>query len=330
MHTVRRLLREIGCSPVLVDVGASGAPPRLWRAIRRESTYIGFDPDAREMRSGTDFGFARTTIIPQAVIADAGADEAPLYLTRSPFCSSTLPPDTEALSNYLFAPLFDVTNETRVPATSFSRLAESGLLQRVDWLKLDTQGTDLRLYESLPNTMRAGLLTLDVEPGLIDAYVGEDLFTTTHERLLREGWWLSRARVLGAGRIRRDSVARLQEEHGLDADALQSGLRVSPGWVEARYIRSLAHLKWCGATAADHQLLWAFATLDDQHGFAFDVVSAIERRFGSVRGLDAMRRSTLFSLRRGAPLGVMRRAARHLPEPLRRRLGSVISRLRGQ
>ena len=317
MRRIRRHLRELGLRPVLVDVGASAAPPAIWRAIAAESDYIGFDPDARELRRDAARGFRSSLILPYAVVAD-DRDSATLYLTRSPFCSSTLPPDSNALACYLFAPLFDVVGTASVPATSLAGLPE---LRSIDWLKLDTQGTDLRIYESTPESIRASMLALDIEPGLIDAYSGEDFFVTAHARLTREGWWLSRASVLGSVRMRRASAERLRAE-GVDETTIAASTRTSPGWIEARYLRTIEHLQRGGAAERSYRLLWVFAMLDGQFGFAFDLAEAMEDA--------ALRAAAVSALKQHAARAGIRRLARRLPASWRRAAGIVIDRFRGR
>lgn len=322
MSRLARLLRRIGVHPVLVDAGASGTPPRIWREIGPESTYIGFDPDSREFRTDPIAGFARSILVPRALVAQEDVGATALYLTRSPYCSSTLPPRTDALSSYLFAPLFEVVGTTDVPAASVARLIADQQLASIDWLKLDTQGTDLRLYASVPEPHRSRMLALDIEPGLIDAYEGEDLFVTAHEVLVREGWWLSAARVNGAVRIARGSVARLAS-YGISEAALSASARVSPAWVEARYLRTTEHLGRIEAGAREYQLLWCFAMLDRQFGFAFDAVEAYAGRFPAAPMAAMMREATLAALRAPKPLAIMRRI---LPAALRRSLGAMLTR----
>src|SRR5450759_4752197 len=173
--TISRLLAQLDAHPVLLDIGASGAPPRIWDAIASRSIYVGFDPDSREMREISNGHYQKAIIVNEAVVA-AEANEVSFYLTRSPFCSSTLPPDPGALSDYLFSDLFAVERQAKVRATTFNSLFDRLGLSAVDWFKTDTQGTDLRLFNSLRPGIRDRVLAVDIEPGLIDAYIGEDLF----------------------------------------------------------------------------------------------------------------------------------------------------------
>lgn len=275
------LIRVLGMAevtPVLVDVGASGAPPKVWSPIASQSIYLGFDPDLRAMTTTTEGRYRKSVIINSAVTADASATELNFYLTRSPFCSSTLPPDNESLSGYLFADLFEVERQATVPAVTVTKAAELAGLNHVDWLKTDSQGTDLRIFNSIPDDARQAVLAVDIEPGLIDAYVGEDLFVEAHQAMIREGFWLSRLEVHGAARIATQTAERFIKDTGMNHRILEAALRPSPGWVEARYLRTATRLD--GSGPREHVLLWVFAMMDAQPGFALEVSEAYEQRIG--------------------------------------------------
>jgi len=310
------VLRSAGIHPVLVDIGASGAPPDVWRDIAPQSIYIGFDPDAREMQSGNVQGFHRSTIIPHAVVTDA-RPEAGFYLTRSPFCSSTLPPDSASLDHYLFAPLFEVVSSVSVPATTIENATTVAGVSSIDWLKLDTQGTDLRIYKSVPRPMRDDMVALDVEPGLIDAYQGEDLFTTTHDSLTRDGWWLSRANVLGSIRMKRSSL----EKTGLSAAAIEGSARTSPGWIEARYLREVERLR----EPRSFILAWCFALLDRQPAYAFECALEYGRRFGD-DSATVMRNTALQMLQRNRLTKIVTSVRRRIPGRIQRGLARLLLR----
>ena len=57
-------------------------------------------------------------MLPEAIVADPLRTEAHFYLTRSPYCSSTLLPDETALADYLFADQFVVEGQATVRATT--------------------------------------------------------------------------------------------------------------------------------------------------------------------------------------------------------------------
>ena len=294
-----RLLSGLDFGPVLIDIGASGAPPAIWRPIAPHSVYVGFDPDLRDMQQTTGQSYARSVIINEAVAADTGRTHAHFYFTKSPPCSSTLEPDAPSLAEYLFAELFVVEREADVPATTLDAVLDRLALPGIDWLKTDSQGIDLRLFESLKPDRRTKVLALDLEPGLIDAYLGEDLFVDAHKQLLRTGFWLSNLEVMGTVKMRHATLNRLKRLEAAPAldDAVRA-LRVSPGWVNSRYLRSLPSLAQGDFGKRDYSVLWVFACLDGQYGFACDLAVDYEQRFGQDDISHLMLTEALEELRR--------------------------------
>src|SRR5262249_21366033 len=135
------LLSELGIRPILVDVGASGSPPTIWRQIAEQSIYVGFDPDLREIRELSETDFHKAVMVNEAITTPDGAGEQLFYFTKSPYCSSTLKPDAASLSAFLFAHLFAVDREGMVRTSTLDRVADAMPLCSLDWIKIDTQGT---------------------------------------------------------------------------------------------------------------------------------------------------------------------------------------------
>ena len=305
---MRHLLTFFGIDPVLVDVGASIGSPDVWKPIAANSTYLGFDPDRREAASAAQDGFRRTVIVNEAVASEPGTAAVRFFLTRAPTCSSTLEPDLASLANYHIHDLFLTARQATVPAATLDAILARLGLDRIDWLKCDSQGTDLRIYRSLGERLRAGVLALDIEPGLIDAYRGEDLFVDAHKHLVANGFWLSRLEVNGAVRAR---SATLRAAFPGEADAAAcaaKAVRKSPGWCEARYLRTLESLAEAGAARERYALLCVFSLLDEQPGFALDVALECERRFGSDPWSARMRAASMAQMARGRRRALLARA----------------------
>lgn len=301
------LLRSMEIHPVLVDIGASGSPPRIWERVASHSIYVGFDPDEREIREIHEGRFLKATIINEAVISDAD-DEVVLYLTASPYCSSTLRPDHASLSNYLFSDLFTVERLTKVRATSLDAVIDRLSLPGIDWFKTDSQGTDLRLFNNLRAEVRSRVLAVDIEPGLIDAYVGEDLFVDAHRELTRSGFWLSNLNVCGAIRMQRSTLEKMTTRNKeLNDGFIEKTIRKSPGWCEARYLRTIEWLAQGDFAKRDYVLLWVFALLDGQSGFAIDLGIEYEQLFGTDDVSQVMQDEPIVLMRRARQ--VMRFAA---------------------
>lgn len=290
------LLAEHGISPVLVDVGASGGAPEIWAPIAHHSRYIGFDPDLREIRRDTAGGYRAGIIVNKAVSPDTDAATVTFYLTESPYCSSMLRPDAAALSSQSFWRLFQVTREVQVPATTLDKVLSAEGIETMDWLKIDSQGADLRIYRSMHDATRSRLLALDTEPGLIDAYEGEDLFVEVHRHMRIEGFWLSNLNVMGVPRV----SANVMEHLSSNETGLLDRVRNSPGWCEARYFRTADYLTDIRADERVFVLAWVFAIIDGQQGHALELALRL-RSAGHARLSEQLTELAYRSLRTARP-----------------------------
>jgi hypothetical protein len=103
---IDHLLTAQSIEPILVDVGSSGGSPRIWEPIRAYSTYVGFDGDTREMQHPQEAQYRHACFAHEVITADGQASEVTFYLTRSPYCSSTLKPNPTITDNFLSADSF--------------------------------------------------------------------------------------------------------------------------------------------------------------------------------------------------------------------------------
>jgi len=145
------------------------------RLLRTALACVAFDPDERKMgtvgKAGS--GYRKLHVIP-AIVAAGSAKEADFYLTRSAFCSSTLRPDVEGLKQWSFAELFDVEKKVKLKAIRIQDAMRDLGISSIDWFKTDSQGTDLRLFESIPEKAQGKVMIADFEPGIRNAYEGDD------------------------------------------------------------------------------------------------------------------------------------------------------------
>jgi FkbM family methyltransferase len=317
-NLINELLNELNITPVLMDVGASGEPPAIWNDLAENSIYIGFDPDLREIHEDRVAGYRRSIIVNEAVAGakDAGALE--FYLTRSPFCSTSLPPDPAAASHWIESNRFEVENRTTVRATTVDDvLKRLGMPPRIDWFKIDSQGIDLRVINSIPPDVLARVMAIDTEPGLIAMYQQEDMFVDVHRDLTSRGFWLSSMKTGEFVRMRRSTLdgARAMQPD-IDEAYMRSVVRKTPAYFEARYLRTLEWLADMSLSQQEYVLLWIFALIDGQYGFALDLNIEFERRFGADGVSRQLAAATWLRIKTARHRHNMRRAAALVARPV--------------
>ncbi|HZP58951.1 MAG TPA: FkbM family methyltransferase [Opitutaceae bacterium] len=241
---------------------------------------MGFEPDAREAAAlnAAQKKFRRWIFCPMLAVPRAAAGGRQiLHLTRSPFCSSTLRPRPDKIGEWAYADFFEVVEAKEFSAITLADALAAQGLTRIDWLKCDTQGLDLQIFLSLPVACREQLLAVEFEPGIAEAYEGEDRLADVLSAMAHEPFWLSDLQVGKTPRGRPDLLRR-----ELGAGMVRWCRRLAPGapaWANARYLREVAALPEKLDRRA-HLLAWIFATITHQPGYALTWAEAGARRFG--------------------------------------------------
>lgn len=258
--------------PVLIDIGASGEINTKWKSIAPYSICMAFDADDREfaVNENISSGYKNLLTVNRIVTAQP-MPVASFYLTKSPFCSSLLQPEMEKLEPWSFRSLFTVEKKIELPATTIEQAMTLGKIAYIDWFKTDTQGTDLRLFMSLTDEVKNNILAAEFEPGIMDAYAGEDKLFSVMQTLPQQGFWLSSLDVKGTQRLHEI----YQQQFG--AFNAHRIVRKSPCWTELTYLRqpSLTNER-------QYLLLFVFALLERQYGFALEICDKANEQYKTV------------------------------------------------
>jgi hypothetical protein len=253
--------------PVLIDIGASGEVYSAWKAIAKYSICIAFDADTRdfEVLEKNDRGYKKLFMINRVVTAKAQND-TDFYLTHSPHCSSGLEPDTERLKPWAFRSLFDVEKKVKLPSITLDEALSRCGVGYVDWYKTDSQGTDLRLFDSLSPEMRNQIIAAEFEPGILDAYKHEDKLFSLMLYMDELPFWVADMHLKGSQRIDESDLARLSK---FKKRFLKFFLRTPPGWCEITYLNKLQ----IEPSERDLLLGWVISSIKQEHGFAMNLAS---------------------------------------------------------
>lgn len=265
--------------PVLLDIGASGAIHAQWSSFAKHSIAIAFDADDREMGyvEKTDGGFRKLYVI-NRIVTERKQGRMPFVLTKSPYCSSLLEPDLDSLRHWSFVDYFLPERRTELETTDLPTVLRDLGLDRVDWFKTDSQGTDLRLFRSLGDALCRSVAVAEFEPGIIDAYRGEDKLYAVLAHMDGLPFWVSRLTVRGAERINPEIARSVFSPHELRHLRYgDSVLLTSPGWAEITYTNTF---EWLGHADKRAALLGVtFALVQRQLGFALDLALRAKNLF---------------------------------------------------
>jgi Methyltransferase FkbM domain len=255
--------------PVLFDIGAAGEINKKWKEIARYSICIAFDADEREMGyTKKESSGYRQLFIYHCIATDEKSGQETFFLTKSPQCSSRLLPMQKSLDNWSFAELFHVEKKVMLKTVDLATVLKELNIKKVDWFKTDSQGTDLRLFKSLGDEIVKKTLVAEFEPGIIDAYQGEDKLWSLMAYMDKMPFWMNAIDIKGSQRVSIE-IAR-NKLTKFDRSLARFILTTSPGWGEVSYLhmfpQDVSYLD-----KRDYLLGWVFTMIEHQHGFALEI-----------------------------------------------------------
>ena len=159
----------------MYDIGARGGGLGELERLERFIHYYGFEADASEavaVEKGSKHRYAARKIFPCFVGDLNGKQEFNLFKQRG--CSSSLRPNSTYADAYL-GPGFDIAETIDVDSLTLDTIVDRYGLEEPDFLKLDTQGSELSILKVAPRTLTASLL-VEVEVEFHPLYVAQPLF----------------------------------------------------------------------------------------------------------------------------------------------------------
>jgi len=289
VDSVSESIRRSAGQIVLADVGASGESWDSYKAFENVADLLRFDPDLRAMEV-VESKSGRRIVTLSAALVENEHPEVEFYLTRSPYCSSTLEPAHDKLARYPYRDLFIVDKNMSVPAISLTKaLSVSGFAQ-IDWIKLDTQGTEARILKSMPDTIFDRLLVCDVEASLYAHYKGADTIEAIHPILIEGDFWIAQMTPHYNLRVPPERAEELNSRYqGQRAKYYNVTRTREPTSLEHIYVRTVEGALKRGYDRAALTRLFLCCYALEKFEYCLEVAQAIEDKHGDAALAAAMR-----------------------------------------
>jgi FkbM family methyltransferase len=261
----KKLLELLDREPlVLIDVGARGGA-FTFASLRPYTRMFGFEPEAEECaRLNADphlsEGHQEVRFIPNALSAKAGP--MTLYVCQNPNNTSRLPPNMSVLRQFTFGGIdptehFKVIGSFECEAITLDDFVNNENLANVDFVKLDTQGTELEIIDGGQEIFREKVTVASIEVEFKEMYSGQPLFRDVDRRMHELGFVLLDlepiygwpAQIEGAT-ANRGELMWGEAVYGLDVVGRPELLQTSDTGQVARYMLMLESLGFMGHAAA--------------------------------------------------------------------------------
>lgn len=248
MNNVNRLinfLESIDTCLVLADIGASGERWEIYEQLKPIANLLQFDPDKRDIREvSCNLNSKRKIVTLNRAVVEAEVEEVDFYLTRFPYCSSTLEPDFEKLKHYPYAEWFEIEKIQKVPAITINKAIEQTSFNHVDWIKIDTQGTEFRILKSISCPILDQLLVCDIEASLYPHYIGADTLPPIHQMMIDNDFWIVEMRPHWNTRISKKHIEQIKQRYqGKNRKIFEYSKHKEVTTLEFSYLRTIEGCK---------------------------------------------------------------------------------------
>lgn len=172
-----------------VDCGARGDFAKTILAIFSDAHYVGFEPDAEEcrelmMEAREGYSFYPVAVGKQNKTAD-------LFVTKNPGCSSLYVPNRAFFAPFIeCGPFFDVVSTQQVQVVALDDYFPQNGIADIDFLELDTQGSELDILHGAQNFLKNLLIAVKVEVEFAEMYQKQPMFGDVDSWLRSHGFML--------------------------------------------------------------------------------------------------------------------------------------------
>ena len=159
----------------LVDVGAMGGIAKKWDVLSDYMRIIAFEPDDREFQKLKNS--EKVTYL-NSVLHEKSQD-LKFYISKDPGKSSIYKPNLDVLSNFENIERFHIVKEIDMASEkvkSLDSIMEENSIDDIDFIKLDTQGSELGILKGAQTYAVPKTFGIHIEVEFIEMYKGQPLF----------------------------------------------------------------------------------------------------------------------------------------------------------
>lgn len=186
-----QFVREYQQHPlVLADVGARGGLKKNWQAASAHLRVLAFEPDEREYTRLVEAGGqgSATTYFHAALNSTRG--NIALHIAKDRGLSSIFEPNRPFIDTFPESDRFDTTDVQQVAADTLDSLLAGRGMSDVDFIKADTQGSELFVLQGAERALASSVVGVEVEVEFTPIYTAQPLFADVDTYMRGLGYFL--------------------------------------------------------------------------------------------------------------------------------------------
>lgn len=171
----------------LVDVGASGGPIPRFQALKGYTKTVGFEPDQKAFSELIKIQDHETIFLNKALSNQSG--EVDFHINKNRATSSFLLADQDFLAEFPNPQDYEPDEIIRKDVITLDEALGSANIDDVDFIKLDTQGTELFILQGGSKALTK-CFGIEIEVEFYPVYKQQPLFADIDNFLRRQGYFL--------------------------------------------------------------------------------------------------------------------------------------------
>jgi len=175
------------CPIRLVDIGACGGLQRHWKDAEKYLQVIAFEPDERAFANLLREKTSKAKYLNTALYKEKATLD--FHITRKQGVSSIFVPNRALLDGFPEVERFDILETIKMKADTLDNQLQQHQIGEVDFIKLDTQGSELFILEGAARTLN-NVFGLEIEVEFLELYQGQPLFPDVHKFVTEFGFQL--------------------------------------------------------------------------------------------------------------------------------------------
>ncbi len=163
----------------LIDGGALHGLKYPWNLFASYIHAISFEPQ--------DTGDSNQ---PMLALAEKEDKNIPFYITKQPDSSSLLKPNEKVVNRYGSKDRFGIVKTNMVSTDTLDNQFRKQHISFVDFMKLDTQGTELSILKGAMQIVEKSVFGIEIEVNFAERYKGQNFFADADTVLRAQGFEL--------------------------------------------------------------------------------------------------------------------------------------------
>ena len=172
---------------IIVDIGASGGIHERWRQYGAGIKTILFEPDYEEFEKLVSKKSENSLVINSALVEKSKIVD--FNICKKQEVSSIYTPNQHLLDRYEDSERFNIERTVSLEADSLDNLLQKENINEIDFIKIDTQGSELDILKGATNFYE-NLIGLEVEVEFIELYYKQPLFSEVNSFIESKGFSL--------------------------------------------------------------------------------------------------------------------------------------------